>query len=217
MVDESSYNALGDRFRLLWNRCLSRETKMDATPVYDDLVRCYNEPGRCYHGWTHLTHCLQEFDQAASRMQIPDAVELALWFHDAVYVPGAADNEQRSADLFRLWAEIKLSPTLVEKVCDLILITMHKQTPESGDESCIVDIDLSSFGLAWADFLQDTRNVRKEQAYVLDALYYPAHAEFLKMLLSRPRIFHTDFFYGRYEESARRNIRQLLATANYSR
>ena len=110
MVDEASYTALGDRFRALWSRCLPPEVKMDVIPVYDDLVRRYNEPDRRYHGWAHLTHCLREFDRAAVQMEIPDAVELALWFHDAVYVPCARDNEQRSADLFRSMGQKRVSP-----------------------------------------------------------------------------------------------------------
>ena len=217
MVEESSATTLDDRFRALWNRCLPQEIMVNTIPVYHDLVRCYSEPGRFYHGWNHLTHCLREFDRAASQMRVPDAVELALWFHDAVYVPGAVDNEQRSADLFSQWGRIGFSPMLIEKICDLILITMHRQPPNEGDESYIVDIDLSGFGMNWTDFLHDSWNVRKEHSHVPDALYYPAHARFLKMLLNRPRIFHTDFFYDCYEESARRNINRLLSSTLYEK
>jgi len=164
-----------------------------------------------------LTHCLREFDRAAALMKLPDAVELALWFHDAVYAPGARDNEQRSADLFRLWGRAWFFPALVDKITGFILITKHRQPPDEGDESYVVDIDLSSFGEDWPIFLRDTRNVRNEQAHVPDAVYHPAHARFLNMLLNRPSIFHTDFFFGCYEESARRNIERLLASDRYHR
>jgi predicted metal-dependent HD superfamily phosphohydrolase len=217
MADETASIVLGERFRALWASCLPPGVKMDATPVYEDLVGRYTEPGRHYHGWAHLAHCLQEFDRAAAQMENPNAVELALWFHDAVYVPGAVDNEQRSAELFRQRGNPWFSPTLVEKVCELILITMHRQSPDEDDESYVVDIDLSSFAVQWSNFLGDARNVRKEQADVPDSAYYPAHAKFLKMLLNRPSIFHTAFFYERYEESARQNINRLLATPAYSR
>jgi len=213
MVDEVSYTTLGDRFRSLWMRSLAPEVKMDVNPVYDSLVRVYGEPGRFYHGWPHVTHCLREFDRVSARMEIPDAVELALWFHDAVYVPGARDNEQLSADLFSQYGRIGFSSTLVEQVCDLILITMHRHPPDKVDEAYIVDIDLSSFGQQWSDFLRDSQNVRKEQIHVPDAIYYPAHARFLRMLLDRPRIFYSELFFDCYEKSARRNIEQLLTSS----
>lgn len=215
MVHESSPIDYGDRFRTLWQRCIPCQVNMNATPIYEDLVRRYGQPGRFYHGWSHLTHCLREFDRAAVLIEDPEAVELALWFHDAVYEPGAADNEKRSADLFIQWGGIGFPPAFVDKVSRLILITMHKQRPDEGDESYLADIDLSSFGVNWSAFLQDTWNVRKEQSHIGDAYYYPAHASFLNMLLNRPRIFHTDFFYEIYEESARRNINRLLSTALY--
>lgn len=184
---------------------------MDPTPVFDDLVQRYAEFGRHYHCWSHLTRCLREFDRVAGRMESPDAVELALWFHDAVYVPGDANNELHSADLFSRWSNSRFPPALVKKICELILITRHRYPPQTGDESYVVDIDLSSFGLDWPDFLQDSMNVRKEQSHVQDAVYHQNHAKFLNMLLSRPRIFHTNFFQERYEEPARRNIERLLA------
>jgi len=61
MVDKSKTMAVAGRFQALWNRC--RSVEKDADPIYDDLVRRYNELGRCYHKQTHLMHCLQEFDK----------------------------------------------------------------------------------------------------------------------------------------------------------
>lgn len=188
---------------------------MNATAVYNDLVHHYAEPGRCYHTWAHVVHCLLEFDRAAAQIENPDAVELALWFHDAVFVPGARNNEQQSADLFCKWGTTALSPTFINQVRGLILVTTHRQPPLPGDQSYVVDIDLSSFGIEWAEFIQDTLRVRKERPEIPDDIYYPAHAKFLQMLLDRPSIFHTDFFHDLYEESARRNIQRLLTTDFY--
>ncbi|MGH8547687.1 MAG: HD domain-containing protein [Methylococcales bacterium] len=212
-VDASRSSATGARFGALWKRCLRPNATMDASQVYRDLVNRYAEPGRFYHTGSHVGHCLLEFDRAASRIECPDAVELALWFHDAVFVPGARDNERRSAELLGKWGTTWFAAAFVDKVCKLILMTTHRQPPEPGDESYLVDIDLSSFGLEWPDFMRDTLLVRKEQSHVPDAVYYPAHAKFLQMLLDRPRIFYTDFFRERYEQSARRNITRSL-TAN---
>jgi predicted metal-dependent HD superfamily phosphohydrolase len=211
MVDESESAALSERFRALWTRCLLPQATANASLVFRDLLLRYSAPVRCYHSVRHVVHCLHEFDRVAGCVDNPDAVELALWFHDAVFVPGDANNEARSADLFRQWADASFRPNLVETICALILVTTHTGLPDRGDESYIVDIDLSSFGVAWKEFKRDTLRIRNERPDVPDAVYYPAHVKFLQRLLDRPHIFHTDFFRNRYEETARRNIERLLA------
>jgi len=55
------------------------------------------------------------------------ALELALWFHDAVYRPGRGDNEQASAELALRWAStLGLAPALGQRAAGLILATRHE-------------------------------------------------------------------------------------------
>lgn len=217
MSDKFPSAALAFRFHELWRRSLPSGVIMDPSPVYDDLVRHYGEANRTYHSWPHIMQCLREFDRAAALLENPDAVELALWFHDAEYTAGASDNEQCSAELFARWANPCFSPALVKKVCELILVTKHNREPNNADESYVLDIDLSGFGVNWLEFMRDTRNIRKEQAHIPDHIYYPSHARFVTKLLNSPRIFHTDFFHSRHEKSARKNINRLLADRNANR
>jgi len=65
--------------------------------VYDDLVERYSEPHRHYHDLRHVSRCLMELDEARSQADNPFEVELAIWFHDAVYDPRRSDNEEASA------------------------------------------------------------------------------------------------------------------------
>ena len=53
--------------------------------TYDELVAAYSEKHRHYHTARHISQCLKEFSEAKNLAQKPDEVELALWFHDAVY------------------------------------------------------------------------------------------------------------------------------------
>ena len=66
--------------------------------AFADLDRRYREPGRHYHTWAHVASCLRELRRAGPGPAEAQALELALWFHDAVYRPGRGDNEQASAE-----------------------------------------------------------------------------------------------------------------------
>ena len=196
-----------ERFQALWNRC---EAPSDPRPVFEDLLCRYCEPHRIYHRCTHLVHCFRQLDLAYTLIQDPDAVEMALWFHDAIYTPRSSDNEKESAELFVRAAGDHFQPSFISKVYELILVTAHKELAQESDKQFIADIDLSSFGVDWEEFLRDTKALREEQADSSDAMFYPAHAKFLNSLLGRPRIFGTVFFYGRCEQRARENITRLL-------
>ena len=198
------------RFLALWARNLPSESVVAET-VYGRLLELYGEPHRHYHTLNHIHHCLREFDRAAALMDEPDEVEMALWFHDAIYQPGARDNERRSADLFQQWAAGRTDPVFQQRVDDLIMATMHREPPDQNDAGFIVDIDLSSFGLPWAACERDGRLIRAEFARVADDQYYPAHLRFLRALQGRKTFFCTEFFQQRYEQVARENLARIIA------
>ncbi|MGH8537091.1 MAG: HD domain-containing protein [Gammaproteobacteria bacterium] len=199
------------RFCLLWNRCLSPGTETSPMRVWADLSRHYAEPHRHYHTLTHIFHCLRQLDAAKSLIEAPDAVEIAVWFHDVVHNPEACDNEQRSVELFGRAANGHFQQDLVNKIGELILVTAHREAPRNHDERVLCDIDLASFGSPWDEFLGDSQALRIEQANTPDELFYPAKLKFLKAILERRTIFFTDFFRARYETSARKNIRRYIA------
>jgi predicted metal-dependent HD superfamily phosphohydrolase len=198
------------RFAALWFRCLASEPTTVET-VYARLAEFYGEPHRHYHTLDHIQHCLREFDRAEALMEDPDAVELALWFHDAIYRPGASDNERRSAELFEQWSDGRAEPKFRRRVGDLIMITTHRELPSQADERFIVDIDLSGFGRSWDECEQDGRRIRAEYAHLSDEDYYPSQLRFLWSLQNRPSFFFTNFFRQRYERVACENVRRIIA------
>ena len=52
-----------------------------------------------YHDQSHLIWLLDEAERRAALIRDRAFVGYAIWFHDAVYEPGQADNETSSADL----------------------------------------------------------------------------------------------------------------------
>lgn len=211
IAQPDAQTSLKARFATLWTRCLHGDEPANAQAVYARLVELYGEPHRHYHTLDHIQHCLHEFDQAVALIKDPDAVELALWFHDAIYRAGAKDNERHSADLFRDCSHPYASAAFQQQVDDLIMATTHRGASRQPDEQFIVDIDLSSFGLPWEIFMRDGWRIRAEFANVTDDAYYPEHLRFLRGLSDRPSFFFTDCFQQRYEHTARENIQRLIA------
>jgi predicted metal-dependent HD superfamily phosphohydrolase len=194
------------RFISLWKRCASANANARGTEIYRDLLKRYSEEHRRYHTPAHIAHCLKLFDLASGKMDEPDAVEMSIWFHDAIYDAIASDNEERSAKYFIRTCGNDIDREFQSKVCDLIMVTIHKEPPLTPDERYLVDIDLSSFGLPWKKFLEDSEAVREEFQHLSDEEFYPAQKKFLEKLVARQHFCFTKFFRDRHEKRARSNI-----------
>lgn len=188
------------RFTALW----LRSGGLRADDVYADLLRNYAEPIRHYHTMRHIRRCLRELDAVRGAVPHPDVVELALWCHDVIYVPGALDNEQLSADWFRRWANERIATD--ERICGMILATKHSHVPADMDERFAADIDLAMLGGQRSRFMEDGQRLRAERPDLDDRAYDQLERAMLKRLLERPRIFHTDVFHARCEARARSNL-----------
>jgi predicted metal-dependent HD superfamily phosphohydrolase len=200
---------LKSEFIDLWLR-VSADQPANAERICQSLLDHYAEPGRHYHTIGHVNHCLGQARLMAELLPDVNALDLAIWFHDCVYDPLARDNEARSAALFRELAAPVMKPSLVHDVERLVLVTQAGQAPRQADESYMVDIDLSSFGLPWDLFLADSLAVRAERPHLSDNQYAVQQALFLNGLLERESVFSTEFFRVRYEDVARSNIGRYL-------
>lgn len=181
-----------------------------AERYYHGLLRAYSEPHRAYHNPNHLQHVFAELKSAGVANL---AVAWAVWYHDAIYRPGAKDNEARSADLAR--QEMKalgLAPDLIARVAQLILATRsHQGATADTVEVLFLDADLAILGAAPDEYESYKRAIRAEHGNVPSLLYNRGRRQFLRQMLQRPRIFQSDHFYARYEERARANMAEELA------
>ena len=189
----------------------------DARGVFDALDARYREPHRSYHGWSHILACLEELDSVRALCANPVAVELGLWYHDAVYDPRSRDNETRSAALAGEAAiGMGLAEGTVSEAEALILATAHTgraagEGHAAADERIILDIDLAILGSAPRRFAAYERAIRAEYSFLADREYAEGRTAVLQTFLARPRIYLTDAFGNRLELQARENIRASLS------
>jgi predicted metal-dependent HD superfamily phosphohydrolase len=194
-----------------WQRACRAVGAHDGDGEYRRLLRAWRTWGRHYHTLGHLAACLRELDQNLELAQAPAEVELALWFHDAIYRTYRNDNEARSA----AWATQFLqrrgaNPGAVERVREHVLMTRHAAAPEGGDGALVVDIDLSILGQPPNVYDMFERNVRREYWWVRRRRFAAARSAILESFLRRPTIYHWPRFRARYETAARRNLERAI-------
>lgn len=199
--------------QIRWSRVWSRlGARGNGRQIFEELAAEYNEPTRTYHNIEHLRHCLTELEENIALAHRPVEVEAALWFHDAVYVPGSPDNEDQSARL----AETALrgggvEPETARRIAALVLATRHTGLAPDDDARLVCDIDLSILGGPPASFELFERRIRQEYRLVPDALYREGRTKVLRGFLLRPSIYQTAPFQARYENQARQNLAAAVA------
>lgn len=196
------------RWMGLWTRLGAQEHGLS---IFTSLAAAYAEPARVYHTAEHICDCLAQLDLSRHMAQRPDEVEAAIWFHDAVYLPGASDNEACSARLVRTTlADARAPVEVAHRIAELVLATQHLAIPGEPDAALLCDIDLSILGRTHEVFDEFERRIRQEYAWVPAPVYRGARAEILAGFLRRRSIFQTDYFRDRYEAPARANLARIL-------
>ena len=184
----------------------------DTEPLFSELTRCYKAPARAYHTLRHIDECLTWLGRARELAARPAEVEIALWFHDAVYDPHAKDNEEQSAAWARRAAlESGASTKAADGIAELVRATAHGAAPARGDAALIADIDLAILAAAPGRFDEYELQVRQEYSWAPDAEFARARAAVLQRFAGREFIFATAFFRERCEEAARANLARSLA------
>jgi predicted metal-dependent HD superfamily phosphohydrolase len=176
----------------------------------EDLLARWSETHRKHHTVTHLHEMLDAIGLLAdSGVEFDrEAVELAAWFHDAIYEIGRDDNEDRSAELAR---ELLASSPIRDEVARLVLVTKtHKVADDDVNGAVLSDADLSVLGSEPLRYRTYAAAVREESADVPDEVFKPARARVLTALLDGP-LFYTAAGRERWEEPARRNIADEIA------
>jgi predicted metal-dependent HD superfamily phosphohydrolase len=157
----------------------------------EDLLARWSESHRKHHTVTHLHEMLDAISALADAgLEFErEAVELAAWFHDAVYEIGREDNEECSAELA---IELLGSSPIRDEVARLVLVTKtHSVADGDVNGAVLSDADLSVLGSDALRYRAYAEAVRAEYAEILDEVFKPARRQVLSSLLDGP-IFHTE-------------------------
>jgi predicted metal-dependent HD superfamily phosphohydrolase len=183
-----------------------------------DLIARYGESHRRYHDFRHLIDVLNTVDELAADAQDADAVRLAAWFHDAVYV-GAAEaadepsNEEASARLAQnVLGGLGLPAAVIAETARLVRLTeTHAVPPDDANAAVLCDADLAILGSGPERYSGYAQAVREEYRAVPDELFRPGRARILGALLATPSLYRTPAARARYEQRARANVAAEIA------
>ena len=191
------------------NRLVSALRQIGIVPRHDifaELAEAYGESSRHYHDARHVSECLKCLDLYRKLAQRPHEVEIAIWFHDAVYDTTRGDNEEKSAEWAQRYLCRENAPAdVISRIVEMIRAT-KTHLAESTDVALMLDIDLAILGAETAVFEEYDRAIRKEYEWVPEARYRQARAAVLGGFLDRRTIFKTVDFQRAYEARARQNL-----------
>ncbi len=149
------------KFAKSWNRAWSGLSSLhNDQNLFKSICSHYTESTRQYHTLQHLGECIDLFESVMDLAIHPAEVEMALWFHDAIYNTTSQGNEAQSAQ----WAKTELSKAgvlseKIDRIYSLIMATCHTTLPKTIDECLLVDIDLAILGSSterFADYEQQS-------------------------------------------------------------
>ena len=196
-----------------WQAMLRRLGVPPETDTFSRLESAYAQKHRAYHTPRHIDECLSLLDEFNYLAEYPAEVEYALWFHDAIYEPMSNSNEERSAN----WAaefggHVGVQSESVTRIRAHIMATRHVASPVDDDSRLLVDIDLAILGADPGRYEEFEHDVRREYRWVPGIIYRSKRAAILQSFPDRPRIYHSDPAYERFEGNARSNLSGAIRT-----
>lgn len=133
---------------------------------------------------------------------------MALFFHDAIYDPHRADNEEASAQLARsMLGCVGVPEEMLAAIDRLIEVTRHAAMPASEDECLMVDIDLAILGARSERYAQYRAQVRQEYRHVPERDFLRGRLGVVERFLGQGQgLFHTERGRAELGAQALRNL-----------
>jgi len=188
-----------------------------SEPLRAELVAAYTAPDRHYHDLRHIETLLGLARDCAAEIADRDAVDAAIWFHDAVYDTRRSDNEERSAALAAERLTGAADSDRIARIAAMIRATAGHAMPDFADAAAtrdcalFLDMDLAILGSPESDFNAYDAAVRREYDWVTDEQWRVGRRAVLTGFLARPSIYASTRFQASHEAAARRNLARAIA------
>ncbi len=195
-----------------WTALCNRLNLSEDGGTYNTLIKAHAEPHRAYHTLDHIAACLRHLDDVRDITERPDEIEMALWFHDAVYQPFSASNEEDSAEWAADWLQdCGADKAVFSRIADHILDTKSHKAPNTKDGQFMLDIDLSILGTAAPIYDDFELNIRREYKHVPAFIFRKKRKAILQGFLDRDRLYMTGYFHDTLESNARINLIRTIS------
>ncbi len=194
---------------------LTQDLPTVKNELFSNLIDLYNSEGRFYHNLNHIKALLKLSEEHRHLLELPEVVDFAIWYHDAVYNASKSNNEEKSAELAKTeLTKLELKPDLIQNCFNLIVATKTHQLTndfDSFDAQFLLDIDLSILASGNKTYAEYTTQIRKEYKIYPDFLYNKGRKKVLKHFLEMEYIYKTELFQQLWEDKARENLRIELS------
>jgi predicted metal-dependent HD superfamily phosphohydrolase len=175
-----------------------------------------------YHTPVHILTMFQFFEQLHERdktLALAPVQELAIWFHDAIYVVGAPDSENESHSA--LFMEALVAPYLkdqtdllarAKQIVEATARHLEREASPLRESDLVLDLDLCNFAFGVEGFRRTSKCIQREflGRFSVDD-YRSGRNAFLRRLLDRGFIYRSEALHRLgYEEAALKNLKSAL-------
>jgi predicted metal-dependent HD superfamily phosphohydrolase len=189
--------------------------KETATAIARCTFHRMMDPQLHYHTPVHILAILQFYqEQVRPKKKGPTLIkgeELALWFHDAIYIPSSKKkaNEEQSAQFACALMAPYLSVNELHKLSIAIGVTASHSDPAIASSwDLLLDLDLHNFSLPREDYLRQSECIRREFGHISDMAFYEGRKKLLGRLIKPDGFFRSPFFKENFEEAALKNLKE---------
>ena len=184
-----------------------------AAKLWKEVCTNYTSKGRYYHSIEHINQMINSALKFEDKIEDRVNVFFAIIYHDVIYLATKGDNEEKSADFAEIHLKMLHYPELkIQKCKNYIMATKsHSNANKDSDLDYLLDFDLEKLGAPWPEYLEYTKQIRKEYKIYPKPIYNKGRKKILQHFLSQQQIFKSPDFFAIYEEQARENLQKELS------